>query len=126
MNTQPPHQILLRVAAAFGLAGVALGAFGAHSLQPLLEEHGTTAIWKTAADYHFYHALALLALSMAALPQRKLTLTAVSWIAGILIFSGSLYILSLTGERWLGRVTPVGGLLFLVGWLILLLPIRQR
>jgi uncharacterized membrane protein YgdD (TMEM256/DUF423 family) len=111
------HSLLLRIAAAFCFLGVALGAFGAHAFKKTLQFNDTTEIWKTAVLYHFVHALALLVL--AALPAANRT-TAGLFVAGIVIFSGSLYVLALTNIRWLGAITPLGGLCFLAGWLTLL------
>lgn len=102
-----------RIAAALGLLAVALGAFGAHGLKSLLAQNGTAAIWETAVFYHFIHAVMLYVLA-----GRK-PFAAVAWwsfLAGIVVFSGSLYLLAVTHERWLGAVTPVGGVSFLLGW----------
>lgn len=105
-----------RIAAVLGLLAVALGAFGAHGLKELLAQHGTTAIWEKAVFYHFIHAVMLFVLA-----ERKVLprLAWVCFLAGILIFSGSLYLLAVTGWGWLGAVTPLGGLSFLGGWLAL-------
>lgn len=106
-----------RVAAVLGLLAVALGAFGAHGLKDVLAQHGTSAIWEKAVFYHFIHAVMLFVLA-----ERKV-LPVPAWVcflAGILIFSGSLYLLAVTGVRWLGAITPVGGLSLLAGWLALL------
>jgi uncharacterized membrane protein YgdD (TMEM256/DUF423 family) len=102
-----------RIAAAAGLLAVALGAFGAHSLKTLLAQNGTAAIWETAVFYHFIHAVMLFVLA-----ERK-PFPPVPWaafLAGIVIFSGSLYLLAVTNVRWLGAITPVGGVSFLLGW----------
>ena len=102
-----------RVAAAAGLLAVALGAFGAHGFKDLLAQNGTAAIWEKAVFYHFIHAVMLFVLA-----ERK-PFPAVPWwsfLAGILIFSGSLYLLAATNAGWLGAITPVGGLSFLFGW----------
>jgi len=102
-----------RIAASAGFLAVALGAFGAHGLKDLLAQNGTTAIWEKAVFYHFIHAVMLFILA-----ERK-TFPAVAWwsfLAGILFFSGSLYLLAVTNARWLGAVTPVGGVGLLVGW----------
>jgi uncharacterized membrane protein YgdD (TMEM256/DUF423 family) len=120
----PP--MLLRTAAILGFLAVSLGAFGAHGLAPTLERHDTAAIWQTAVQYHFFHTLALLALAAASTQAwRFLGWIGGLWTVGILIFSGSLYILSVTGLRWLGAITPIGGLLFLVGWLLLCFSYRR-
>ena len=107
-----------RIAAAAGLLAVALGAFGAHGLRDLLAQNGTAAIWEKAVFYHFIHAVMLFILA-----ERK-EFPAVAWwsfFAGIVIFSGSLYLLAVTDMRWLGAVTPVGGLGLMAGWLALVL-----
>ncbi len=98
---------------------VALGAFGAHALKERLSAE-MTAIYHTSVQYHFYHALGLLAVGLLALH-----IPSSSWInwggglmlAGILLFSGSLYLLALTGVRWLGMITPLGGMAFLLAWI---------
>ena len=103
--------------ALFALVGVALGAFGAHWLAGRLEPRDLT-IFETGVRYQMYHAFALLALAWAVTrwPGGALSLAGGAFVVGILIFSGSLYLLVLTDTRWLGAVTPFGGLAFLVGW----------
>ena len=98
---------------------VALGAFAAHGLKARLTPEMLT-IFETGVRYHVYHALALLALGAARGPEKA------GWcfIAGIVVFSGSLYVLALTGEKRLGMVTPIGGLLFLAGWILFALKPR--
>lgn len=105
------------IAALSGFMAAALGAFGAHALRERLTPE-MLAIWKTANEYHFYHALALLLVGVLARqsPASGIGIPAACFVAGTLIFSGSLYVLSLTGMRWLGAITPIGGLLFLAGW----------
>ncbi len=92
---------------------VALGAFGAHGLKGRLTSLGTAAQWETAALYHFLHAVGLLA--MAGLPRVPRG-PVLCFVAGVALFSGSLYVLALTGVRALGMVTPLGGVAFLLGW----------
>ena len=102
-----------RIAAAAGFLAVVLGAFGAHGLKHLLAGNGTTVIWEKAVFYHFIHAVMLFVLA-----ERK-TFPAVAWwsfLAGIVIFSGSLYLLAVTNVHWLGAITPFGGAAFLLGW----------
>jgi len=102
-----------RIAATAGFLAVTLGAFGAHGLKELLAQNGTAAIWEKAVFYHFIHAVMLFILA-----ERK-PLAAGAWwcfLAGILIFSGSLYLLAVTGLHWLGAITPFGGASFLAGW----------
>ncbi|WP_404424730.1 DUF423 domain-containing protein [Nibricoccus sp. IMCC34717] len=110
---------LVRNSAFLGLTGVALGAFGAHALRDRLAALGTAATWETATRYHLVHAVALLAL--AALVERIPAGTAIGrlWTLGTLLFSGSLYALALGGPRWLGPVTPLGGICLLAGWALL-------
>lgn len=106
-------------AALLTAGGVALGAFGAHALKETLLVHGTTETWKTAVFYQLIHDLAAwAALSGATRHSPLLVKSAFAWLIGIFLFSGSLYGLSLGGPRWLGPITPLGGLAFIVGWLI--------
>ncbi len=99
-------------------AAVALGAFGAHALRGQLDAQ-MTAVWQSAVQYHAWHALALLALGglLARWPERR-GLARAGWlfVGGIVLFSGSLYGVALTGVRGLGMITPFGGTAFLVGW----------
>jgi uncharacterized membrane protein YgdD (TMEM256/DUF423 family) len=99
---------------------VALGAFAAHGLKSKLEPE-LLNIFEVAVRYQMYHALALLGVAWAAARWPGSNINAAGWlfIAGTIIFSGSLYLLSLTGLRWLGAITPIGGLAFLLGWLLL-------
>ena len=104
----------IRVSATCGFLAVALGAFGAHGLTPILTRHGTAEIWETAVFYHFIHAVMMFLLAQRVPGQRG------AWfcfLGGVLIFSGSLYVLAVTNARWLGAVTPLGGVSFLAGWL---------
>lgn len=115
-------QPTLIAAAVYGLLGVVFGAFGAHALAPRLDED-MQAVWQTAVQYQFWHALALLglgALMKTGADSNWLDAASVCYCAGILIFSGSLYILALSGIRWLGAITPIGGLLLIAGWAALL------
>jgi uncharacterized membrane protein YgdD (TMEM256/DUF423 family) len=113
---------MIRIAAVFGFLGVALGAFGAHALRADLTLTGRMDTWKTAVEYHLIHAVVLLLIAWlrptAVWPFRF-------FAAGIMIFSGSLYLLCLTQQSWLGAVTPLGGLLFLAGWAALGWPLRK-
>lgn len=106
---------------------VALGAFGAHGLKEMLSED-MLDIFETGVRYHFYHAIGLLFIGIIAhwLPDSSL-LQWSGWlmVAGMVIFSGSLYILSISGIRWLGAVTPVGGLCFIMGWILLAVAVWQ-
>jgi uncharacterized membrane protein YgdD (TMEM256/DUF423 family) len=105
--------MVARIAAALCFLAVAFGAFGAHWLKPMLEARGLADVWNKAVLYHFVHAIALFVLALVGSTNRG------AWwllFAGIIIFSGSLYVMGLTGVRWLGAVTPIGGLCFLAGW----------
>jgi uncharacterized membrane protein YgdD (TMEM256/DUF423 family) len=107
------------VAALFGALGVILGAFGAHGLQTRLDA-GQLESWETAVRYHLLHSVALLALALFAIASdRSIQLPGWLFSLGIAFFSGSIYLLVLTGQRWLGPVTPVGGLCLIAGWLSL-------
>lgn len=113
-QTRSTMKIFGTISAALGLVGVALGALGAHALRDLLESRGTMEAWRTAVLYNLVHAVALLVVSVA--PLRGARPAALCWAIGIAGFSGSLYALSLGGPRWLGPVTPLGGLFLLAGW----------
>lgn len=105
-----------RVAAVMGALAVALGAFGAHGLKGVLEQNHTAAVWEKAVFYHFIHAVILFVLA------GKTPFRAGPWfgfLLGIVLFSGSLYLLALTNVRWLGAITPFGGISFIVGWVCL-------
>ncbi len=109
----------LVMGALFAFTAVALGAFGAHALKARLSADAL-AIWQTAVLYHGWHALALFGVGAVLLARPDAaSFTWAAWLfaVGIVLFSGSLYVLALTGVRTLGAVTPVGGVLFLGGWL---------
>lgn len=116
--------------ALFGFLGVLAGAFGAHALEGILVERETQSVWQTAVFFHLLHALAVTALGWCCGPVSWKSLpgfTAITWTAGIICFSGSLYILTTGGPRFLGPITPLGGLFLLTGWLLAILHgIRQR
>lgn len=111
-----PGALWWKVGAVSGAAAVALGAFGAHGLQKRVNDPKLLATWSTAASYHLVHSVALLVAS-----SQRSRVPGALFAAGIGLFSGSLYLLVLTGERRLGAVTPLGGLCFIGGWLALLL-----
>lgn len=112
------ERIFLLWAAILGGLGVALGAFGAHALSERLAAN-LLQTYETAVRYHFYHALALVAVvyAIGRWPQSNLPVAA-GWlfVLGVLIFSGSLYLLAFTGIRWLGAITPIGGVALIAGW----------
>lgn len=118
----------VRVAAIAGFLAVSLGAFAAHGLKERLSPE-MLAIFETGVKYQFYHALAMLALALGASHLgggKWVSLANASWLFGMLIFSGSLYILALSGIRWLGAITPIGGLALLAGWVCLLVATFQN
>lgn len=108
------------VGAFSAFVAVALGAFGAHGLEGRVAED-LLEVFETGARYHMYHSLALLAVAWACDRFKAVSFTASAWLftIGIVVFSGSLYLMTLTGQRWLGAVTPMGGVAFLAGWLVL-------
>jgi len=114
----------VRIGAIVGLLTVGMGAFGAHLLSARLKMLGTLANFETAAQYQMYHALALVAvglLSLAGRSEKALSVAGWGFLVGTILFSGSLYILSLTGIKRLGAITPIGGVALLIGWLALAL-----
>ncbi|OON68575.1 DUF423 domain-containing protein [Hymenobacter sp. CRA2] len=115
-------RLILLLAAVLGALGVALGAFGAHAFKAHLEATQRLDTFETAVRYQFYHTLALLAVGILRLVRPELTnLGTVAWlfVGGIVIFSGSLYLLCLTGITKLGAITPIGGVLLIAGWVLL-------
>ena len=106
----------IRISAIVGFLGVALGAFGAHALKAHLAALNMSDVWEKAVFYHLTHAVVLLMLA------GRPTFPKTPWICflvGIILFSGSLYVLAYTGIKWLGAITPLGGLAFLAGWLLI-------
>lgn len=118
----------LGTAAALGFVAVGLGAFGAHILKPMLLETGKLDVYQTAVAYQFYHVFALLAtgILMISNSSKKLMSASLCFLAGIILFSGSLYLLCFIQLSYVGMVTPVGGLFLLGGWVWLLLGAIER
>ncbi len=112
------QKIILLIASALGALTVAIGAFGAHALAPMLQATNRVDTFETAVKYQMYHTLALLAVGLLLFQVQQPALQVAAWcfFLGILIFSGSLYVLILTGVTWLGAITPIGGTLLIVGW----------
>ena len=110
---------MIRLAAGLGFLGVALGAFGAHGLRERLSP-AMLEVYRTGVLYHLIHAVALLAVALGADRLARPRAVAALFTAGIALFSGSLYALSITGARALGMITPLGGLLFMAGWATML------
>ena len=111
-------KLFITLASLSGMLAVVFGAFGAHALKGKLDDQALK-VFETAVQYHFYHTFALLVVGVIALSQPQTVLLKSSgwlFVIGILVFSGSLYLLSLTGVRWLGAITPLGGLALIAGW----------
>ena len=118
-----PLRPALVLGALFALLAVMAGAFGAHGSRGVIDERGLE-VFQTAVTYQVYHSLALILvaiLPVAGLSRRLLGIAAGFFVAGILLFSGSLYLLVLTDLRWVGPVTPVGGMGFMVGWILVVI-----
>jgi uncharacterized membrane protein YgdD (TMEM256/DUF423 family) len=115
------NNLFLVLAGINGFIAVSLGAFAAHGLKSMLGPD-LLATFQTGVQYHMYHSLALLAVGILVLQfpaQTGLRIAGFLFLAGIVIFSGSLYVLALSGIRWLGAITPIGGVAFLGGWALL-------
>ncbi|SMD44141.1 Uncharacterized membrane protein YgdD, TMEM256/DUF423 family [Aquiflexum balticum DSM 16537] len=118
----------IQIAGILGGLAVAIGAFGAHGLEAILESNARTETFETAVKYHFYHALAILAVGIWQRSEpvvKRLNTVVWMFFIGILIFSGSLYVLSLTGISWLGAITPIGGVAFILGWGLLAFSVKK-
>lgn len=121
---QPVPVLDATLVALAGASAVAFGAFGAHALRDALGA-ASLATWHTGVEYHFWHALALLAAVTWPTRGRRRTVAALAFAAGIVLFSGSLYALALGAPRIVGAITPVGGVAFIVGWIALALALRD-
>jgi len=113
-------KILLVLGALNGALAVSFGAFGAHGLKSRVDDSMLT-VWSTASEYHFYHALAMLLCGLLAKAFGASGMVTAGWVlfAGTLVFSGSLYVMVLSGQKWLGAITPLGGTALIIGWLML-------
>lgn len=122
------QKAILLAGSIFGALSVMIGAFGAHALRPLLTQTNRLETFETAVKYQFYHALALLILGLLLfhMDHPALRWAGLLFVGGILIFSGSLYILCLSGITWLGAITPIGGTLLIAGWVCLLYAIAKQ
>ena len=114
----------LMIGAISGCLVVVMGAFGAHTLKDILDDYGKS-IYNKAVLYHMFHSIALLILGLINKIQPEIQLFIVGWsfLFGIILFSGSLYILAITGIKPLGMITPIGGILFIIGWVLLVLKV---
>ena len=122
------QQQTLRAGAVFGLLGVALGAFGAHALKPTLMANNSVETYELAVRYQFYHAFALLiiGLLMEKMGSKLLEYSAACMLAGILLFSGSLYALAFNSGKVVAFITPFGGLFLMAGWVLILIALIRR
>jgi len=111
-------------AGIFGFLSVALGAFGAHSIKNIMDDYGKS-IYEKAVFYQMFHTMALFGVGLLQHFQKQTSFSTAGWgfFIGIVLFSGSLYLLAVTGLKWLGAITPIGGIAFLFGWLGLVLSI---
>lgn len=123
------QSLSLKAAAFLGALAVVLGASGAHGLAPTLDAMGTKATFELASRYHFYHVFALLATGILMSTfhhNQRLQWAAILFASGIFFFSGSLYLLSFVKVRWIWPVTPLGGLCFIAGWVLLGLGVTKK
>src|SRR6056297_416167 len=126
-NSEKMGKTILMTASFLLALAVALGAFGAHGLKSQLSTD-MLQTYKTGVDYHFYHALGLLLIGILAVsfPSELIKWSAILLTAGIILFSGSLYLLAVSGIKWLGAITPIGGLSFIAGWVLLFLAVWKK
>ena len=118
---------IIMAASVFLALAVAIGAFGAHGLKSHLSTE-MLVTYKTGVEYHFYHALGLLLVGVLAylMPSSYLRLSAIFLSLGIILFSGSLYVLAVSGIKWLGAITPLGGVSFIAGWVLLFVAVWKK
>ena len=122
-----PDPFRLRLSALVGFLSIALGASGAHgSVHDKLVATGQLAHWETAVQYHLPHAVVLLLLTLLASSKPLMRWAWRMFFLGILLFSGSLYVLAYTSTKWLGAVTPFGGLSFMVGWVLIAMSAKEK
>ncbi|KOY87591.1 hypothetical protein AD998_16930 [bacterium 336/3] len=124
------YKYTISVSAILGALAVSIGAFGAHALKNILQENGYTEVFKTANEYHFYHVFAIALVGILQSQEKYntkwLTWAGYSFLIGILLFSGSLYVLSITSMKALGVVTPIGGVFFIVGWILIAVSVIKK
>ena len=116
-NNRPPHWAI-KLTAIIGAAGIILGAFGSHGLEGILEKNGNVSVWKTAVFYHLIHAVLLVLITHNLSGFSKVTYLFCA--IGIFLFCGSLYLLAIFELKWLGPITPIGGVSFIIAWLTML------
>ena len=116
----------IKIGIIFSLLSVIIGAFGAHALKDILIKLNTQDIFQTAVKYHMFHSIAIILSGLLVqFNFLESKLPVILFSSGILVFSGSLYTLSISGIKWLGAITPVGGVLFIIGWIVLLVSIQN-
>ncbi|MBD1581257.1 DUF423 domain-containing protein [Pseudoalteromonas sp. S16_S37] len=118
-------KLFLLAGSVFCMLSVALGAFAAHGLKKYLDDYAL-AIFKTASEYQMSHGLALIAVALLLKWGVKVGLAGWLFIVGIMLFSGSLYLLAVTGIKWLGAITPIGGVCFITAWAVLIVKISKH
>ncbi|SFF20447.1 DUF423 domain-containing protein [Thermoflexibacter ruber] len=118
----------IMLGAILAMLGVMIGAFGAHALKPILEANSRVDTFETAVKYHFYHALGLLFIGLFShrQPSKWLSYAGNCLLAGVIIFSGSLYALCLSGITFLGAITPIGGVCMIAGWFLVVVAVIKR
>lgn len=118
---------ILMTGSALLIMAVVVGAFGAHALKAKLSDD-MLQVYKTGVDYHFYHALGILLIGILSfhISSGLINWSAFCLVAGIVLFSGSLYLMSISGIKWLGAITPLGGLSFIAGWVLLLVAVWRK
>ncbi len=122
-----PDPFRLRLSALVGFLSIALGASGAHgSIHDKLVATGQLAHWETAVQYHLPHAVVLLLLTLLASSKPLMVWAWRMFFVGILLFSGSLYVLAYTSTKWLGAITPLGGLSFMIGWVLIAMSAKGK
>ncbi len=121
------NKLFLLLGSISGALSVAIGAFGAHGLKKMLEEAGRMETFETGVKYQFYHTIALILIGflMEKFPAPQMGWAGWCFVGGILVFSGSLYALCLTGVTKLGAITPIGGLMFIAGWVLLAMGVMK-
>ncbi len=122
------RKLFLASGALFGAFGVMIGAFGAHALRPMLEASGRFDTFETAVRYQFYHALALLVVGILSQnsEEKLIKYSGIFLLAGLIIFSGSLYTICFSGITSFGIIAPIGGILLVIGWLLLFYSIIKK
>jgi len=118
-------KLFLLIGSVFCMLSVMFGAFAAHGLKKYASEYAVD-IFKTAAEYQMFHGLALIIIALLIKQGIKLNVAGWLFTTGVLLFSGSLYLLALTGWRFLGSITPIGGGLFILGWLLLMIKVVKH